>query len=354
MSNKVPNKVHMVVLQVTANRPGAGKTSLIGALLSQQAAEGKTAAYYKPFSPAPDNDPDVSFISQMLLAGSAVPPSPVPHRTPHAGSGPLLTEALAQAVRTPVAALNAAADLVLIEGADLAPTDGAHWTLPLELANSLDCRVLLLFQYGNALNAAGVRSACEAFSGRLAAVVINGVTKHRQQRAAQELVAELRSGGMPVLGALPEDRAMLAVTVQQVADHLGGRWVQDPVNTGAYVDRFLIGGNIMDAGPTYFGRYANQAVITRADRPDIQMASLMEDTKCLVLTGGSEPTEYIKAEALQRDVPLILVGQSTVDIVEALGGLLDRAHARSAWKIDRFSSLVRQHLDAAALSSMLA
>ena len=38
----------------------------------------------------------------------------------------------------------------------------------------------------------------------------------------------------------------------------------------------------MDSGPSYFGRYQNQAVITRAERPDIQMASLMCDTKCLV------------------------------------------------------------------------
>ena len=96
---------------------------------------------------------------------------------------------------------------------------------------------------------------------------------------------------------------MLAVTVEQVAAHLGGAWVQEPENTDSLIERFLIGGNILDSGETYYGRYSNQAVIVRAERPDIQLASLMEDTACLVLTGRGDPTEYIKAEAMQRNGP---------------------------------------------------
>ena len=102
----------------------------------------------------------------------------------------------------------------------------------------------------------------------------------------------------------------------QIAEHLAGIG-PDPEDTSVLIERFLIGGNIMDSGATYFGRYANQAVITRAERPDIQLASLMEDTRCLVLTGTGEPIDYIKAEAMQRDVPLIRVERDTLPTVEA-------------------------------------
>lgn len=146
---------------------------------------------------------------------------------------------------------------------------------------------------------------------------------------------------------------MLAVTVQQIADHLNGSWINEPVNTQAHVERFLIGGNIMDSGPIYFGRYANQAVITRAERPDIQLACLMEDTRCLVLTGPGELSEYIKVEALQRDVPLIRVTEGTLSTAESLGGLLDHANAYSPWKIQRFSQLMSQHLDLTPLTAAL-
>jgi BioD-like phosphotransacetylase family protein len=71
------------------------------------------------------------------------------------------------------------------------------------------------------------------------------------------------------------------------------------------------------------------------------------------LTAAAEPTEYIKAEALLRDVPLILVEGNTLSTAEALDGLLQRADPYSPWKVQRFRHLMGQHLDMAALSSAL-
>lgn len=341
----------MAILLVSSHQSGAGKTSLISALLAQLRAEGKRVAYYKPFSSTADNDPDIAFISQSLLAGTGSPDVPAPYPLPQAAAGAVAPNA--QAIQETVGKLQGAADVVLIEAPDLSSPAGTPWSLPLDLAALLGCQVLPMFHYSTSLDAATVVSACQGFSQSLAGVVINGVTEYRKRAVAQGLVADLRASGLQVLGAVPEDRTLLAVTVQQIAEHLGARWVQDPVNTGAHVDRFLIGGNIMDSGHTYYGRYANQAVITRAERPDIQMASLMEDTKCLVLTGGAEPTEYVKAEAFERDVPLILVDDSTLSTAEALGGVLDRAVSHSLHKTERFSQLMRQNLDMAALNSAL-
>jgi BioD-like phosphotransacetylase family protein len=109
----------------------------------------------------------------------------------------------------------------------------------------------------------------------------------------------------------------------------------------------------MDSGAGYFGRFEHQAVITRAGRPDIQMASLMQATSCLILTGGTEPTDYIKAEALQRDIPMILVQGNTLATAEALSGLLQRSYPPSRQKIERFTALMQQELDLAALDLLL-
>ena len=146
---------------------------------------------------------------------------------------------------------------------------------------------------------------------------------------------------------------MLSVTVEQMAGHLGGQWVLDPVNADAPIERFMIGGNIMDSGPTYFDRYPHQAVITRVERPDIQMASMCEKTCCLVLTGPGEPTDYIKSEALKRDVPLIQVRTNTLDTADALAGLLDKADARTAAKASHFAGLLEKYLGAEAIEQML-
>ena len=138
---------------------------------------------------------------------------------------------------------------------------------------------------------------------------------------------------------------MLALTLGQVADFLGGNWVEEPSDAELWIDRFLIGGNIMDSGPNYFGRYPNQAVITRTARPDIQLASLMCNTRFLVLTGGGEPTEYIRVEAQKHDASLLLVEGGTLETAEALEGLLGLSNPYSEHKVCRFTELVEQHIE---------
>ena len=182
----------------------------------------------------------------------------------------------------------------------------------------------------------------------LAAVVVNAVPIHRRDEVARGLAGQ----SVPV-AVIPESRGMLTVTVGQLAEHLGGEWVLDPVNADAPIERFMIGGNIMDEGPTYFGRYANQAVITRVERPDIQMASMCDKTCCLVLTGPGNPSDYIKSEALKRDVPLIQVRTNTLDTADALAGLLDKADARTAAKADHFAGLLETYLGAEGLEQLL-
>jgi len=340
----------LAVLQIAADRPGSGKSSLAGALLLHLASGNKRAAYYKPLSQLGGDDPDVSFFSQSLLADASFPPAPESNALPQAGMG--LEKALSEGVQAQVNQLKSQVDTVLLEGPDLANAEGAASTLPLELSIETGSRIVAVFWYSKALAADSVAEACQTLGERLAGVLINGVTAFRGQHVKNVLGAELAAKGIPFLGLVPEDRTMLGVSVQQIADYLKGRWVQEPENVDAWVERFLIWGNLLDSAPSYFGRHSNQAVITRGARPDIQMASLTCDPCCLVLTGGEEPAEYVKAEALQKGVPLILVDTNTIETADSLGGLLDLATARSRQKIQRFLHLLQENADIEALASL--
>ena len=348
----------MGVLQVISNRPGAGKTCLIGALTCRLTAAGKSVAYYKPFSPEAGADPDAAFMAQLLPET----PEPVPPPIASSLSEPHLSEAQRREIADAVARLDAAFDTVLVEwsfpnapeetsSGESLPGDQAIAEAGELLAGQFLAGQpsLLLFGYsggGDAgTEAARIAAAAKSLGDDLAGVIINGVTRHRRMAVEQQVVSVLRSAGTPVLGAIPEDREMLALTVRQVAEFLGGRWIQEPTDAAAWVDRFLIGGNIMDSGPSYFGRYPNQAVITRSGRPDIQMACLASDTKCLVLTGGEEPTEYIRVEARQRSAAVLLVPGSTLEVAESLAGLLEQANPYSEQKLSRFAALMERHLD---------
>lgn len=348
----------MTVLQVVANQAGAGKTCLIAGLLRHITASGRTAGYCKPFSGNPGSDPDVAFLTTLLSEAApenTVPPA-VPAPLPYPAAA--LSDQETDTVRDGVQAAASAVDHVFLESPDLITGPGSLSSLPYQLSDAIASKIVLLVRWQPGLGVAAVEEWTEGWRDRLAGIVFNHCPIYRAHDLEQTVASPLRDAGFPVWGTITEDRAMLSVTVRQIAGHLQGRWVQEPENQepeniDAPVDHFLIGGNIMDSGPNYFGRYSAQAVITRAERPDIQLASLECDTRCLVLTGGGEPTEYIRVEAGKRGVPLISVPTDTMTTAEALNGILDASVPHTPAKADRFAHLMEQHLDMSALIAAL-
>ena len=311
----------MPTLIIASTEPGVGKTSLAAGLLVLLAGEGRSSAYYKPFSATADDadDADVRLEPFGPLA-VILGPAPVTALPDASNMGD---------VSAAVRALREQADTTIVELADgLDPAD---------FAQVLDARVLMVLRYP-ADTFGDFSVTADALGERLAAAVVNHVPAYRADEAAAQAASARFTA--PVV-SLPESRFMLAPTVAEIAAHLGGEWVLDPVNTDALVEHYLIGGNIMDSGPNYFGRYANQAVIARTQRPDILLAAMSPETRCLVLTGPGETNEYIKAEARERDIPLIRVGASTVEAAESLAGL--RANACGMAKARHFAGLIASH-----------
>ena len=301
----------------------SGKTSLAYGLLARLRGAGRSAAYCKPFSPTPDADDDHAFASGVLAdaLGIAVGPSPRP-----------LDGDVAEA-EAAIAELRRQHDIVIVEAADGSPAA--------ELAAAVDARVVEVRAYVPEQDwGVAADEAAGHFGTRLDWLVVNAVPPYRR-----DIVSEGEAESWAEVDALviPESRVMLAPTVAQIGEHLNAVWTLEPVNADALVERFLIGGNIMDNGPTYYGRYNNQAVITRAQRPDIQLAGMLPQTSCLVLTGPGEPTEYVKAEARERDIPLLQVSLSTIDAADALDRLIDAATPHSLAKVRHYAALLQQY-----------
>ena len=304
----------------------AGKTSFAYGLLTRLRDAGRSAAYCKPFSPTPDADADHAFASGVLTEalGIAVGPAPRP-----------LDGGVDEAAAA-IAELGRQHENVIVEAADGSPAA--------ELAAVVNARVIEVRAYTPEQDwGVAADEAAGHFGARLDLLVINAVPPYRR-----DIVSEGEAESWAEVDALviPESRVMLAPTVAQIAEHLDAAWTLEPVNTDALVERFLIGGNIMDNGPTYYGRYDNQAVITRAQRPDIQLASMLPQTRCLVLTGPGEPTEYVKAEARERDIPLLQVFMPTIEAADALDRLMDAATPHSLAKVRHYAALLEQHAGA--------
>ena len=339
----------LAVLFITSDRPGAGKTALASSLAARWSQAGKRVGYFKPLSLNPRDDADVSFVTRDVLSDGAVEsPIAMPEDVRAA-----LPKDISRGLKQSLDALERDRDVVLVEGPGLLSLEGESSPIAPELAEELDARVLLILRYAPGLEDGWALEACGAFGERLAGVLINSVTQYKEREARSNLTTALESKGIKFLGALPEDRLLMGVTVGQLATHLDGRWVTGQERAQSLLERFLIGGNVMDWGVNYFGRFENQAVIVRGDRPDIHMSALSTATACLVLTGGHDPIQYVYHQAEQLEVPLLVVESDTLTTAQALENVLDHSTIHHPAKVERFQELVRAKADLEAIDAAI-
>lgn len=316
---------NMATLLIVSTTAGAGKTAFATWLATRLMDGGGKVALTKTIASASGDeaDPDAAAFKTLAPAALSVPPSPA--------------DAVAEAIG------GLSADTVIVEGL-AADSEGNRG-----LAEELDARVVLI----TGLHDDIVDSAVP-FGDRLVGVVINNLSRHRQHALETEVVPALESAGVKFLGAIPDDRRLVAVTMRMICDHLGGRFSEWEEKSDELVDYILIGGNLLDWGVPYFSSRENAAVLVRGDRPDIQMAALATPVKGLILTEGVDPLEYVYYEADQEEVPVIVVPDGTQAAAAALESVQEKSRFDHPGKLQRFRELADQRIDFEALEAALA
>jgi BioD-like phosphotransacetylase family protein len=155
--------------------------------------------------------------------------------------------------------------------------------------------------------------------------------------AAQMSAAAARPG---VLGVLPEDVALAAPSLDDIAAAVEGRWIGDPADARA--ERVMVGTVASDAASPYFSTHASKCVITRFDKVDVQLAALQGDVACLVITGGGEPSPYLvdRVRSTGDGVALLLAPGSTVETMRAIEPLYGLSRFEGQRKLERIVKLL--------------
>jgi BioD-like phosphotransacetylase family protein len=314
----------MATLIIASISDRSGKTAVAAALALRLGTEDSPVAIGKVSGDQSSNDVDAAVFASLL------PGSP----------------ALSGAISDIASNISNSADagtIAIVEGS-------SNTAANIELANATDGLVLLIVRYGE-----NVASIAKEYGSRLAGVVINGLPKYRTEEVAGKITAEIEAAGTKLLGAIPDDRRMLAPKLGQVAEFLGGQFLTGKDESDQLLDNFLIGGLVLDWGPFYFASRNNTGVIVRGDRPDVQLAAIQTDTtRALVLTKGVRPVEYVMYEAAQRSIPIVVVPGNTHDVAEQLEGLQPNVSFDHPDKLARMVNLVSEHVDVSALEDQLA
>ena len=304
----------MDVVYIVSVEEAAGKTAVCAGLGRFMQSNGKKVGYLKPLAVEKgDGDGDIAFMKHVLgLPGEAD--------------------------------MSDGRDVVLVEGMVGAGADDAVSRTIYGAAREMSARVMAVEAYTG--GASKYVASYQGFGKNLLGVVLNKVPVSQLKRVQDEASKQFGAAGVNVLGVLPEDRALFTVTVGELADGVQGKILNNADKAGELVESFMLGAMVVDSGLNYFGRRNGKAAIIRHDRPDMQMAALETSTRCLVLSGSSQPPIYSVAQkAESRGIPVIAAETATSDIIASIEDALSRSRFHQEKKLQKLAEIMEQHLN---------
>ncbi|ADD07026.1 DRTGG domain protein [Natrialba magadii ATCC 43099] len=239
--------------------------------------------------------------------------------------------------------LAADCDRMFVEGGGRYDVGGIVDLTDPDIAALLDASVLLVAPYETPGDIDDVLAAADAFGDRLVGVVFNNVTDAAYDQLETDVVPFLETSGVTVFGIVPSERSLSGVTVETLADELGGTLLVED-GADAYVERFAVGAMGADSALRYFRRTKDAAVITGGDRAEIQTAALeAPGVRCLILTGGHRPSGAVIGQAAEKGLPIISIQTDTLTTVERAEDIVRSGRTRDAATVDQMKTLLSDH-----------
>ncbi len=155
---------------------------------------------------------------------------------------------------------------------------------------------------------------------------------------------------------LAEDRLLASPTVGALIEASRARVLaRSELGDADICEHIVISPIASDPNDAHFARYPRKAVVARSEKVDSALAALKTDTRCLILSGGTNPSPYVVDRvASDRRVTLLLAPEGTIETVRDIEGTFGRSPFSGPEKAERVGELLRAALDDATLAALLA
>jgi BioD-like phosphotransacetylase family protein len=348
-----------IPLLIGSCEPFSGKSAVVLGLARQLGREGVSVLFGKPLATSAADfpmDPEVRFVGTTLgLPDEQLLPS-LRVLEPATAQARLLAADLEAGdalddLRRRIAA--EAERLVLLEAAGTL-SEGLLFGLSLaQLAKELDAQVVLVQPWSDSRSVEPLLEARQQLGDRLAGVVLNSVAP--EGLAALRAVVEpaLERLGLQVLGVMPRSPLLRSVTVEELVRRLEARVLCCEDRLDLLVETLSIGAMNVNSAMEFFRRRRNMAVVTGADRTDIQLAALEASTQCLILTGVGDPLPQLISRAEELEVPVLKVDHDTLTTVETIDAAFGHGRLHEAVKASYAIRLVQEHCNFSRLFERL-
>ena len=324
----------MVTLYVTSLERGSGKTAVCAGIGKHLLSDGKKIGFFKPIItdnknlPMKGTDSDATFIKHLFALEE-----PVDLLCPVFSDESNLRNRIKEAY----AKVSQGKDVVIVEGI----SDQSQASRG--IVEALDAKMIIVESYSKELLKA--ISSYKDFGGYLLGIVLNKVPGSRVKNVRSEGSAQFDKTGVNILGVLPEDRTLLALTIGELVEHIQGEILTGIEKSVELVESFMVGAMVVDSGLDYFGRKNNKVVVVRSERADMQLAAMETSTKCLVLTGNTEPQSVVLCRAEEKNVPIILARDDITTIATNIEDALGKTRFNQENKLPKLNEIMEQHFN---------
>ena len=317
----------MGVLYITSQKQNSGKTTLSAALASLLIDRGKVVDIAKPFSENGTLEEGDRFNLSKLLDRDYS----------------LQNEQSLDAVIASIKESSSKHEFVIVEALSSMPVEEQ-----VSFVEEIKAQSLIVSIPSTMDSDADFSSR---FGSSVCGVVLNQVSKYAQIQTEHIMQQNLSSHDVLLLGTIPEDRTLLSLSVAQICENLSGQMFGEVQNSESLVEHFMVGGFGMDPGEYSFAMRDKKAVVVRGDRPDVQMSALNTDMECFIMTNGMDPIEYIKYEAVEEGVSIMIVQSDTLDTMENISKLQQLAEFDHPDKLSKAKELVSDYVNVEQLLS---
>lgn len=342
----------MIPVFIASNRGYSGKNFIAIGIVNKLMELGYNVGYMKPISKTPIKQGDDFFDADAIFIKKALSlPEPMnvisPFSLSHETQIPQIKNKQKNAVKKIMSAFNSIKnkDYLIISGpADL--LEGAMLDIDtLSMVRDMKASVIMVEAWRGIISMDSIYGMKKLIGDRFIGGVFNKLPLNILPYVKETVKPLMESRGVKILGSFHKDKLLESVTIRHIIEALNGGILCGEEKLDEFIDNFMIGAMDVDNALRYFSKVSDKAVITGANRTDIQLAAIETSTKCLILTGGLYTNEFVIERARSKDVAIIAVQEDTFTTVDKIENILSKTRIRERGKIERVKELFNSEFD---------
>jgi BioD-like phosphotransacetylase family protein len=245
-------------------------------------------------------------------------------------------------------------DFTLIEGTGHAGVGSVFDLSNARVARILDAKVILVCPggIGRPVDEIALNKALfDKVGVEIIGAILNKVEADKIPQIAHYAGLGLARLGVPLLGVLPVQKMLSAPNLSQVAEEIGGRWLNARV-TGVHerILRVVVGA--MTAKGIIDHLQPGNLLITPGDRDDVILAAIsatsISGTKAIagiILTNDILPHPKLLELLAQTDLPVIAAREDAYTITSKIHNMTVKTQPQDTDKIPVIKQLITEHVD---------